>query len=185
MASAEESDRFMYFVNRRTLFVWLSIVFLFYLVLTKIDLIMHYDLYRFGLRFSYEWAQPYWLCLTLSFWGLAALAVSSYWLESRNKNRYLMVLTALTVLLPYHFGFEDVLWFVWRGQFPVEGVVWDWYWLNAYFAPWTTSKHIMYSTFGIVLLIACWVLFLAKGWVHFDFNYLRKYHVGKIRSDAD
>jgi hypothetical protein len=36
-----------------------------------------------------------------------------------------------------------------------------------------------------VLLIACWVLFLSKGWVQFDFNYLRKYHVGKIRSDAD
>ncbi|MFQ6074450.1 MAG: hypothetical protein ACE5KC_04440, partial [Candidatus Bathyarchaeia archaeon] len=35
--------------------------------LTRIDNIVHQDLYRYGLRFSYEWAMPYWTMTTLVF----------------------------------------------------------------------------------------------------------------------
>ena len=49
----------MHYVKRRSVLVWGGIIFIFYLVLTKIDLIVHYDLYRYGLIFSDEWAEPY------------------------------------------------------------------------------------------------------------------------------
>ncbi len=165
----------MQYVKRRTVIVWVAIILSLYLVLTKIDLIVHYDLYQYGLKFDLNWAQPYWNCLTACFWGLAALSVSSYWLESRSKNKYLCILIVLTILLPFYFGFEDDLWFLWRGQFPEETVEWTWYWLNAYFQPWTTSKHIAYSTVGLVLLASCWGLFLGKKWIQFSFDYFRKY----------
>jgi hypothetical protein len=171
----------MQYVNRRNLFIWFAIIFAFYLILTKIDLIVHYDLYQYGLHFDKRWADPYWDCLTASFVGLAALSVSSYWLESRSKNKYLCILIVLTILIPYTFGFEDVLWFSWRGQFPAQSVVWEWYWLNAYFPPWTTQKHIIYSIFGLGLLAACWGVFLGKKWVQFSFSYLRGYKPRKMK----
>ncbi len=95
----------MQYVRRRNLIVWFAIILVFYLVLTKIDLIVHYDLYQYGLRFDPAWANPYWFCLTACFWGLAALSVASYWLESRNKNKYLCIILAVTFLIPFYFGF--------------------------------------------------------------------------------
>lgn len=170
----------MQYVRRRNLLVWIAIILVFYLVLTKIDLIIHYDLYQYGLRFDLAWANPYWFCLTACFWALAALSVASYWLESREKNKYLCIILALTVLIPYYFGFEDVLWFLYRGQFPAPDVVWSWYWLNNYFPPWTTSKHIVYSVMGMVLLASFWGLFLGKRWISFSFRYFKKYKPGKV-----
>ncbi len=42
------------------LLLWLvSSVFIIF-ALTRIDSIVHQELYNFGLRFSYEWANPYW-----------------------------------------------------------------------------------------------------------------------------
>lgn len=167
-------------MRRRNLFIWFIIIFAFYLVLTKIDLIIHYDLYQYGLRFDKRWAEPYWDCLTGCFWGLAALSVTSYWLESRNKNKYLCILIILTILIPYYFGFEDVLWFLARGQFPAENVEWSWYWLNSYFPPWTTSRHIIYSASGLGLLAVCWAVFLRKKWIQFNFSYFRKFKPAKV-----
>jgi hypothetical protein len=165
----------MHYVKRRNIIVWFSMIGLFYLLLTKIDLIINYDLYNFGLKFNLQWAQPYWLTLTACFWGLAALSVASYWLESRNKNIFLCILLVLTIVLPFYFGFEDVLYFLWRGQFPAANVEWTWYWLNRYFPPWNTEKHIIYSSIGLVLLASFWGLFLGKKWVSFSFSYLKKY----------
>lgn len=170
----------MQYVRRRNLFIWFMVIFAFYLVLTKIDLIVHYDLYQYGLRFDKQWAEPYWYCLTGCFWGLAALSVTSYWLESRNKNKYLCILIILTILIPYTFGFEDVLWFSWRGQFPAENVEWSWYWLNSYLPPWTTSRHIILSVIGLALLTVCWALFLGKKWIQFSFSYFRKFKPVKV-----
>jgi hypothetical protein len=171
----------VYVVSRRNLAVWFTIIGIFYLVLTRLDIIVHYELYRFGLQFSLEWAQPYWYVLTACYWCLAALSASSYWLESRSKNIYLVILIVLTILIPNYFGVEDILWFSWRGQFPAESVRWSWYWLDQYFPPWTTSRHIIYSATGILILAACWAVFVAKKWIQFSFSYLRGYRPKKKR----
>ncbi len=167
--------RVMQYVERRNFVIWFAIIIFLYLVLTRIDLLVHYDLYQYGLVFSLDWANTYWACLTACFWGLAALSLASYWLESRNKNKYLGTLVVLTILLPYYFGFEDVLWFLWHGGFPAANVEWTWYWLNSYFHPWTTEKHLIYFSIGLGLLIGLWGVFLGKKWVTFSFRYLRKY----------
>lgn len=171
----------MHFVRRRNLVIWAAMIFIFYLILTKIDLIVHHDLYRFGLQFSREWAMPYWICLTASFYCLAALSVASYWLESRSKNKYLVILIILTILIPYHFGAEDVMWFLWRGWFPPDDMEWEWYLLNGIFPPWTTTKHLIYFTAGMISLGACWCLFLMKRWIKFSFDYLKRYRPKKKR----
>jgi hypothetical protein len=172
----------MQYVNRRNLVIWFAIIFAFYLVLTKIDLVVNYDLYQYGLQFDLRWAQPYWICLGLCFWLLAILSVASYWLESRDKNKFLCILIALTVMIPFYFGFEDVLWFLWRGQFPGVDVVWTWIWLNDFFPPWTTEKHLILATVGGILLASIWGLFLGKKWITFSFSYTRKYKLRKVKS---
>jgi len=68
-----------------------------------------------------------------------------------------------------------VLWFLWRGQFPAANVEWTWYWLNNYFPPWTTPRHITYAIIGMALLAGFWGLFLGKKWISFSFSYFRKY----------
>lgn len=167
----------MHYVKRTNLIIWLVFIVIFYLLLSKIDLIIHYDLYNYGLQFNLAWAQPYWIVLTACFWVLAALSVASYLLESRSKNPYLAVLIALTILVPYYFGFEDVIFFLFKGQFPASNVVWDWYWLNSYFPPWNTEKHIVFAIIGIVLLASVWIIFLLKKWVSFSLPYLKRYKV--------
>ncbi len=37
------------------------------IALTRVDSIVHTDLYRYGLNFSYEWAMPYWTMTTFAF----------------------------------------------------------------------------------------------------------------------
>ncbi len=167
----------MHYVKRTNLIVWLIFIVVFYLLLSKIDLIVHYDLYNYGLQFSLAWAQPYWAVLALCFWTLAALSVASYLLESRSKNPYLALLIALTILIPYHFGFEDIIFFILQGQFPPNSVAWTWYPLNEVFPPWNTEKHIIFAISGFIILVSIWVIFLLKRWVTFNFTYLKKYKV--------
>jgi hypothetical protein len=47
-----------------------------YLLLT-IDTIVNYQLYQFGLQFSYDWANPYWLFIRMSLALLGIVAATS------------------------------------------------------------------------------------------------------------
>lgn len=47
--------------------------------LTQIDKIVHHDLYRYGLQFSYQWAMPYWTMTAIVFavgWFNIILAIT-------------------------------------------------------------------------------------------------------------
>lgn len=46
-------------------------------LLTIIDSIVHNQLYQFGLRFSYDWASPYWMILRISLALLGLIAVAA------------------------------------------------------------------------------------------------------------
>jgi hypothetical protein len=54
-------------------------------LLTIIDSVVHNQLYQFGLKFSYEWANPYWTVLRISLALLGVIAVIS----SLNITRFL------------------------------------------------------------------------------------------------
>jgi len=60
-----------------SVFVLIAAISVAYL-LTTIDFIIHHQLYQFGLTFSYEWANPYWMTLriSLALLGLIAAAAS-------------------------------------------------------------------------------------------------------------
>jgi len=52
-------------------FAFCSLVFLFFISLSGLDFIVHRVLYGYGLRFSYDWAVPYWTSLRLIYVCLA------------------------------------------------------------------------------------------------------------------
>ena len=62
-------------------------------LLTIIDSIVHNQLYQFGLQFSHDWADPYWMCLriSLTLLGLMAVAASMnithfFWMKMRKPE---------------------------------------------------------------------------------------------------
>ena len=60
-------------VSVLALIVAVSVAYL----LTIIDSIIHNQLYQFGLGFSYDWANPYWMVLRLSLALLGLIAVAA------------------------------------------------------------------------------------------------------------
>jgi len=43
----------------------ISLIGLSLFLVTRLDFILHHNLYNYGLQFSYEWAEPYWSWLKL------------------------------------------------------------------------------------------------------------------------
>jgi len=77
-------------LDRVIIAAWIGSAILVIFMLTNLDVIVNGTLYDFGLQFSNEWGQPYWLYLRLSYaflgvssgLGLTALAIGFY----RSKN---------------------------------------------------------------------------------------------------
>jgi len=57
--------------GRSVIILWLISSLLVSVLLIKIDGIVHGTLYNYGLKFDYEWAQPYWVLLRFAFVSLA------------------------------------------------------------------------------------------------------------------
>jgi hypothetical protein len=62
-------------------------------LLTILDSIVHHTLYQFGLQFSYDWANPYWMFLRISLALLGVIAATSsvnivyfFWKELRKPE---------------------------------------------------------------------------------------------------
>jgi len=77
-------------LDRVIIVAWILSAVLVIFMLTNLDVLVNGTLYNFGLQFSNEWGQPYWLYLRLSYaflgvssgLGLTALAIGFY----RSKN---------------------------------------------------------------------------------------------------
>jgi len=83
-----------YWFARIVLVLWLVSSFFVLFFLGRIDYIVHHDLYDFGLRFSLEWANPYWVTLRLIYVYLAVPAVLSavvlgldFWRKVNSNKR--------------------------------------------------------------------------------------------------
>ena len=50
------------FVSSPLLILGIFLIGLSLFLVTRLDFIVHHDLYNYGLQFSYEWAEPYWSC---------------------------------------------------------------------------------------------------------------------------
>jgi len=77
-------------LDRVIIAAWILSAVLVIFMLTNLDVLVNGTLYNFGLQFSNEWSQPFWLYLRLSYaflgvssgLGLTALAIGFY----RSKN---------------------------------------------------------------------------------------------------
>ncbi len=78
-------------LDRVIIVAWISSAILVIFMLTNLDVIVNGTLYNFGLEFSNEWGEPYWMYLRLSYaflgvssgLGFLALMIGVY----RSKNR--------------------------------------------------------------------------------------------------
>jgi len=89
-------------------------------------------LYRYGLQFSYDWANPYWFFLNATFASAGLLAACAYWLFRKPKLRHFVTagLVFWTVFLQVFAYNLDLLWhainmLMGYGTFNPEAV-WGW-----------------------------------------------------------
>jgi len=81
--------RLKYYKINVALIIGFAIIIIF--LLLKIDSIIHNNLYSYGLQFSYEWANPYWLYLRLTLCLLFLLCITScslFYLSSRETKDF-------------------------------------------------------------------------------------------------
>ena len=79
---------------RLVLIVMAATSLLVMLMLTQIDNIIHGVLYDFGLRFSYQWAMPYWinsgLIIGLSWFNIVASCILIYYFYKRRSPQKIL-----------------------------------------------------------------------------------------------
>jgi hypothetical protein len=122
-----------------------SLVFLFFLFMSRIDFIINSVLYNYGLMFSYSWANEYWLSYGFTFIVFSAMASYVYWLGSQKTTQDKKVVAALlvTINLLALGGLQDILYFsIWAGGLPVNSVVWWWSLWKNIFGTWNTSLQL-------------------------------------------
>ena len=120
--------------------------------MSRLDFIVNSRLYDFGLIFSYEWANSYWLAYDLAFVVFSVMIGYIYWFGSPKKACDLKVVVALlvTINLLAIGGLGDILYFVfWAGGLPTGDVVWWWSFWNGVFGTWNSVMQV-----ELVLLMA-------------------------------
>ena len=132
-------------------------VFSFFLFMSRIDFIVNSVLYNYGLVFSYNWANTYWLTYNFTFFVFSAMAAFVYWLSSRNTSSDNRVVVALlvTINLLALGGLQDILYFlIWDGGLPANNVVWWWSQWKGAFGTWNTllQLELMIGMLGVSIL---------------------------------
>jgi len=145
------------------------LVFLFFSLMSRIDFIVHTTLYNYGLQFSYQWANEYWIVYSAVFFNFSLLIGFMYWLGSNKNKRDRKISIALTTsmnLLAVA-GTADIMVFVlWVGRLPPENVMWWWApWYNI-FGVWTTSMQLVFAAIIFLFIVFVWAQILNVGtWV--------------------
>lgn len=133
-------------------------MFLFFM--TSIDYIVHHVLYKYGLIFSYNWANTYWILLFLTFQSVALLAAVTYWLN-REHPRKLTVFAIWMTITAEHLGcFLDTLWFIIQYIITGSFIGWttNWWWMfqSRIIGFWNLQINIIYNIIWLVPLIYVW-----------------------------
>lgn len=151
--------------------LFIAVLQFFLFCLTSIDYIVNFTLYRFGLRFDYEWANIYWTLLGLIWISVALLATSAYFIDrlenvsaTQKKRIYLKGgLIGATVLAEHYGGFLDTLFF---GILKILGHPWsyawfeNWWWhpYSKIFGFYAMPQNIVINLITVVALCICWWL---------------------------
>jgi len=145
------------------------LIFLFFSLMSRIDFIIHNKLYHYGLQFSYQWANEYWIVYCATFFTFSFLIGFVYWLGS-NKNRQnkkTAIALATSISLLFIGGTADLMVFVlWVGSLPPENVMWWWAPWYYIFGVWTTSMQLAFTAIISMSIVLLWVKTLNVGtWV--------------------
>ena len=139
-------------------------IFLYFCLLSRIDFIVHGDLYRYGLQFSYEWANQYWITYFATYAYFSSVMGFIYWLASNRTRKDLKVSIGLvaTVNLLQMGGLADILFFsLWAGGLPPDNVAWWWTPWFQIFGVWTSSMQIFLMTLMSLVVVFMWVRILS------------------------
>jgi hypothetical protein len=89
----------VFFVRLTKLSVLLFFVLLFFVLMSRVDFIVNSTLYKYGLVFSYDWANGYWLAYDSTFAVFSAMAAYAYWFGSRKTACDKKIVIALFVTI--------------------------------------------------------------------------------------
>lgn len=131
--------------------------------MSRIDFLVHSTLYNYGLFFSYEWANVYWLIYGLVFVAFSLAVAFVYYLGSKktltNKKIALALFTSINVLSIC--GLQDVLFYVlWAGSLPPNTLVWWWSLWTLVFGTWNSQMQVTLTALAFGISLLSWVLAL-------------------------
>jgi hypothetical protein len=136
-----------------------ALILSFFVLMSRIDYIVHSTLYNYGLRFSYDWANSYWLTYNCIFIAFGAALSFAFWVASdktkRSAKLSLAILGSITLLTLG--GLQDILFFVLWGQgLPQTSVVWWWMPWAGIIGTWNSSLQVLLTALtsgaGIALM---------------------------------
>ena len=139
-------------------------IFFYFCLLSRIDFIVHGDLYRYGLKFSYEWANQYWITYFAAYAHFSIVIGFIYWLASNRTKKDLRVSIGLaaTASLLQIGGLADIIFFsLWAGGLPPDNVIWWWTPWYQIFGVWTSSMQIVLMILMSLAVVLMWVRILS------------------------
>ena len=147
-------------MRKLRIFRWFFTLLLVLLSATGIDYIVHRQLYSYGLVFSFDWAIPYWIALTVLFITVGFQTSASYWVSRREtaRNKATGAMLGLTVIWVYIGGYIDLLWWVFDRSFPPTDL--EWWWSPFHWAlglDWRTGDQLVYTLVMTIILAILWV----------------------------
>ena len=138
-------------------------IFVYFCLLSRIDFIVHRDLYRYGLQFSYEWANEYWITYFASYAYFSMVIGFIYWLASNRTRNDLKISVGLiaTVTLLQIGGLADIIFFsLWAKGLPPDSVMWWWMPWYQIFGVWTSSIQIAFMMLMSLAVMIMWIKIL-------------------------
>ena len=149
----------------RTEISFAFLVLLFFCLMSRMDYVVNSTLYDYGLRFSYEWAEGYWVTYNSIFVAFALAMSCAYWFGSHKTRMDMKFSIALftTIVLLTAGGLQDVIFFVfWAGGLPPNNVVWRWSPLTNLVGTWNSTIQIGFMTLMVGASICTWILATKK-----------------------
>jgi len=140
-----------------------TLIVTFFLLMARIDYVVNKVLYDFGLVFSYDWANMYWLAYQSTFGVFSAMVGFIYWFGSRKTHCDKKVTAALIVSISLLSlgGLQDILYFVlWDGGLPAASVVWSWVPWVSVFGTWNSVMQVTFTTAAVGISLLTWALAL-------------------------
>ena len=136
---------------------------LFFGIMSRIDFLVNSTLYEYGLVFSYEWANIYWLTYGLVYVIFSLVIAFVYWFGSPKTTGDKKIVAALLISINVLAlcGLQDVLFFVlWAEGLPPNNLNWWWSMWTSVFGTWNSQMQVTLTTIAFGISLLSWVLAL-------------------------